>query len=80
MFLAHARQLFFRGAEEIGLYPVSTLPPMTALNVTVCSYAGTMYFGLIAGRTAVPDLDVLTAYLDDAFMELAEATGVPVRH
>jgi len=74
------KKLFFRGAEIIGLYPVSTLPPMTALNVTACSYAGTMYFGLIAGRTAVPDLDVLTSYIGDAFMELAEATGVPVRH
>jgi diacylglycerol O-acyltransferase len=73
-------KLFFRGAEIICLYPVSTLPPMTALNVTVCSYAGTMYFGLIAGRTAVPDLDVLTSYINDAFIELAEATGVPVRH
>jgi len=71
-----ARQkMYFRGAEEIGLYPVSTLPPMTALNVTVCSYAGTMYFGLIADRTAVPDLDVLTSYLDDAYLELAEVTG-----
>jgi hypothetical protein len=49
---------------------------MTALNVTGCSYAGTLYFGLIAGRTAVPDLDVLTSYLDDAFIELADATGV----
>jgi diacylglycerol O-acyltransferase len=70
--------LYFRGAEQIGLYPVSTLPPMTALNVTVCSYAGTLYFGLIAGRTAVPDLDVLTSYLDDALIELADATGVAI--
>ncbi len=73
-------KMYFKGAEEIGLYPISTLPPMTALNVTVCSYHGTMYFGLIAGRTAVPDLDVLTSYLDDAFHELAEATGVAVHH
>jgi diacylglycerol O-acyltransferase len=71
-------KLYFRGAEIIGLYPVSTLPPMTALNVTACSYAGTMYFGLIAGRTVVPDLDVLTSYIGDAFMELAGATGVNV--
>ncbi|MBT8052275.1 MAG: wax ester/triacylglycerol synthase family O-acyltransferase [Xanthomonadales bacterium] len=69
---------FFRGAEEIGLYPVSTLPPMTALNVTVCSYHGTLFFGLIAGRTAVPDLDILTTYLEDAFHDLADATGVSV--
>jgi diacylglycerol O-acyltransferase len=71
-------QYYFRGAEQIGLYPVSTLPPMTALNVTVCSYHGTLFFGLIAGRTAVPDLDTLTAYLEDAFRELADATGISV--
>lgn len=70
------KKLYFRGAEEIGMYPISTLPPMTALNVTVCSYHGTLYFGLIAGRTAVPDLDILTSYLDEAFHDLAAATGV----
>jgi diacylglycerol O-acyltransferase len=69
-------QWYFRGARQIGLYPISTLPPMTALNVTACSYHGTMYFGLIAGRTAVPDLDLLTSYLDDALRELADAAGV----
>lgn len=69
---------YFRGAEELGLYPVSTLPPMTALNVTVCSYNGKMFFGLIAGRTAIPDLDVLTSYLGDAFQQLAEAAGVSI--
>ena len=51
---------------------------MTALNVTACSYAGTMFFGLTAGRTAIPDLPVLTSYMDDAFLELAEASGVTV--
>ena len=67
---------YIKGAEAVGLYPVSTLPPMTALNVTCCSYAGTIYFGLIAGRTAVPDLPLLADYLNQAFGQLAEATGV----
>jgi len=67
---------YLKGARAVGMYPVSTLPPMTALNVTCCSYAGTLYFGLIAGRTAVPDLPLLAAYLDGAFDQLAEATGV----
>jgi diacylglycerol O-acyltransferase len=67
--------LYLRGAEVVGMYPVSTLAPMTALNVTACSFAGTMYFGLIAGRTAIPDLDKLTAYLNDAYRDLAAATG-----
>jgi hypothetical protein len=49
---------------------------MTALNVTCCSFAGTIYFGLVAGRTAVPDLPLLAAYMDEAFEQLAEATGV----
>jgi diacylglycerol O-acyltransferase len=67
---------YLKGAEIVGMYPVSTLAPMTALNVTCCSFAGTMYFGLIAGRTAVPDLPLLTQYLDDAFQRLGEAAGV----
>jgi len=70
---------YVNGAEAVGLYPVSTLPPMTALNVTCCSFAGTIYFGLIAGRTAVPDLPLLAAYLDEAFEQLAAATGVSGR-
>jgi diacylglycerol O-acyltransferase len=53
---------------------------MTALNVTCCSYAGTVYFGLIAGRTAVPDLPLLGACLDEAYQQLAEATGVAKPH
>ncbi len=65
--------LYLNGAECVGMYPVSTLPPITALNVTACSYDGTLYFGLTAARTIIPDLDVLTAYLDDALLELAEA-------
>ena len=71
---------YLKGAEAVAMYPVSTLPPMTALNVTCCSYAGTIYFGLIAGRTAVPDLPLLTAYLDDAFRQLAAATGMSEPH
>jgi len=67
---------YINGAEAVGMYPVSTLPPMTALNVTCCSFAGTLYFGLIAGRTAVPDLPLLIDYLDQAFERLAEATGM----
>ena len=71
-------KLYFKGAEVVALYPISTLPPITALNVTAVSYAGRFYFGLIAGRSVVPDLAVLTSYLDAVFMELAEAAGVSV--
>jgi diacylglycerol O-acyltransferase len=67
---------YFRGAEVVGMYPVSTLPPMTALNVTACSYAGTFFFGLVSGKTAIPDLKKLTERLDQTFAELKELSGV----
>jgi diacylglycerol O-acyltransferase len=67
---------YFRGAEVVGMYPVSTLPPMTALNVTACSYAGTFFFGLVSGKTAIPDLEKLTERLDQTFAELKELSGV----
>jgi diacylglycerol O-acyltransferase len=72
------KKLYLNGALAVGMYPVSTLPPITALNVTAVSYAGVLYFGLIAGRSAIPDLDLLTVYLDDAFAQLADATGVDI--
>ena len=34
------------------------------------------HVSLISGRTAIPDLDRLTVFLDDAFEQLAVATGV----
>jgi len=71
---------YFKGAEITAMYPISTLPPITALNVTAVSYVGRLYFGLIAGRTVIPDLALLTSCLDDAFHQLAEAAGVPVDH
>jgi diacylglycerol O-acyltransferase len=72
------KPLYVKGAELLGIYPVSTLPPLTALNVTAVSYVDRLNFGLIAARTAIPDLPLLTSYLDDAFRELAEATAAPI--
>jgi diacylglycerol O-acyltransferase len=67
--------LYFRGAACLRAIPISTLAPMTALNVTANSYAGLMNVGLVAGRSAVPDIDALAAHLDAVFEELKEATA-----
>ena len=66
--------MYFRGAEVIEVYPVNTLPPAVALNITVCSYSGKLFFGLISGRTAIPDLNTLANHLDAAYRELGELT------
>lgn len=68
--------MYFRGAEVVEVYPVNTLPPAVALSMTVCSYAGRLYFGLVSGRTALPDLAFLSACLDAVYREFGELTGV----
>jgi diacylglycerol O-acyltransferase len=64
--------MYFRGAEVLEAYPMSALPPAVALNMTVCSYAGTLFFGLVGGRTALPDLHRLTQLLDAAYRQFRD--------
>jgi diacylglycerol O-acyltransferase len=64
-----SRRMYFRGAAVLEAYPVTTLPPGVALNMTVSSYAGTLYFGLVGGRSAIPDLQRLTEHLLAAYRE-----------
>ncbi|MBT8040902.1 MAG: wax ester/triacylglycerol synthase family O-acyltransferase [Xanthomonadales bacterium] len=66
--------LYFRGAKGVHAYPISTLPPLTALNVTANSYAGQMNVGLVAGRTVIPDIDRLAEHIGIAFTDLVALT------
>jgi diacylglycerol O-acyltransferase len=66
------RQMYFRGAAVLEAYPVTTLPPGVALNMTVGSYAGKLFFGLVGGRSALPDLHRLTELLEEAYREFRE--------
>lgn len=63
------KRMYFRGAAVLEAYPVTTLAPGVALNMTVSSYAGTLFFGLVGGRTAIPDLQRLTEHLQAAYRE-----------
>lgn len=71
---AAQQAMYFRGAKVVEVYPVNTLPPAVALSMTVCSYAGTLYFGLIGGRTALPDIQNLNRHLNEAFREFVDLT------
>lgn len=55
--------LYFAGAKLLTYYPVSIPAHGMALNMTVQSYNGSLDFGLIACRRAVPDVDVIADYL-----------------
>lgn len=67
-----SRRMYFKGAAVLEAYPVTTLAPGVALNMTVSSYAGTLYFGLVGGRSAIPDLQRLTHFLEEAYREFQE--------
>jgi diacylglycerol O-acyltransferase len=67
--------LYLCGARLLGQYPMSMPLHGCALNMTVFGYAGSLDFGLIACRRAVPDLDRLGRYLEDAYAELQSATA-----
>jgi diacylglycerol O-acyltransferase len=67
--------LYFAGAKLLAYYPVSALVDGQGLNITVMSYRGNLYFGLIACRELVPDLDVMAGFLRDELDELIAAAN-----
>ncbi len=64
--------LYLKGARMEELHPISTLPPSNLLNITLFSYAGQLFFGLIA-TDELPDLDKLSDYVGAAFTELEQS-------
>lgn len=64
---------YFNGARLIATYPVSGIAPMTALNVTVYSYNGSLFFGLISSRRALPRLNDLRLCLEEVYEEFRSA-------
>lgn len=68
------QQLYLMGAPLEEIHPLSTLPPSNLLNITLISYAGNLFFGLIA-TDRVPHLSTLANYVHDAFAELEQAVA-----
>jgi WS/DGAT/MGAT family acyltransferase len=70
-------KLYFLGAEMEAYYPISALAHGQALNITVLSYAGGLYFGFTGCADKVPHLQRLAVYTGEAIDEL-EREFVPV--
>lgn len=62
--------LYAAGARMATYWPLSIVEHGLGLNLTVMSYAGTMGFGFVTARAAVPDAHVLVEAFDDALAEL----------
>ena len=62
--------LYWEGARLDGIYPISVPLDGQALNITVMSYADSMEIGVTGDRRAVPHLQHILGYLEDALVEL----------
>jgi len=67
--------LYLAGAKMLNYYPVSIVTHGAALNITLESYNGSLDFGLVACRKAVPDLPDLAGMLVAAHCELVARTA-----
>lgn len=64
--------LWCAGSRLVALYPVGPLADGVGLNITVISYAGTLYCGVIGCRVLVPEVDHVAHHLSDALGELVK--------
>jgi WS/DGAT/MGAT family acyltransferase len=68
-------KLYLLGAEMEAYYPISALAHGQALNITVLSYAGGLYFGFTGCADKVPHLQRLAVYTGEALDELERTFG-----
>ncbi len=67
---------YWNGNRIEALFPASVVFDGIGLNVTVCSYADRVCFGLIASDTSMPDVHELVPLLDAALAELESDLGI----
>ncbi len=68
------RTLYLNGARLEALFPVSTLIVAVGLNVTLMSYDGQVILGITANGSALPEVESLSRYTQEAFTALEQAT------
>ncbi|HZB71315.1 MAG TPA: wax ester/triacylglycerol synthase family O-acyltransferase, partial [Acidimicrobiales bacterium] len=69
--------LYMAGSKLVAWYPMGPLADGQGLNMTVMSYLGVIYFGLVACPDVVPDIHRLAHYVNDAVEELKKAAAPP---
>jgi len=69
-------KLYLAGMEMKAYYPVSIVTHGLGLNVTIVSYNGSLDFGLVSARSAMPDLRKFARHLEAAHRELLKTTQV----
>jgi diacylglycerol O-acyltransferase len=65
--------LYSAGSRMVAMYPMGPILDGVALNITVMSYMGSMYFGLVAGREAIPEVWDIAHGINASLEELKKA-------
>jgi diacylglycerol O-acyltransferase len=65
--------LYSAGARMVAMYPMGPIMDGGGLNMTVMSYMGTMFFGLVACRETVPQVQLIADGLQSSLDELRKA-------
>ena len=65
--------LYSAGARMVAMYPMGPIADGGGLNITVMSYMGTMFFGLVACADTVPDVWDIAGGLERSLDELRKA-------
>ncbi|MCW2829826.1 MAG: wax ester/triacylglycerol synthase family O-acyltransferase [Aeromicrobium sp.] len=68
--------LYLAGTAVSEVYPCIPLSGRRALSIGVTSYNSKVFFGIVADREAVPDVDVLAQCIDDALAELVDTVEI----
>ena len=67
--------LYSYGSKMVASYPIGPIFDGGALNITVMSYLGQMFFGLNACREAVLDVDAIAYDIEGELQELMKAAS-----
>ena len=71
--------LHANGFRMTGYWPLSIVEHGVGLNITLMSYAGTLFLGFVVASTAVPDARELVVDFELAHAELMATLDAPVR-
>lgn len=68
--------LYLAGARVAALFPMGPVADGIGLNITVLSYMGRLYFGLVGDEAAVPAVGDIAGRVPPALEELAKAAAM----
>ncbi len=70
-----ATQMYLADAPLLAVYPISTIAPGLAINITSYTYNGELHIGVVTGAAAIPDLSDLMGYMRAALPQLEDKLG-----